>query len=242
MQRGSAAAAHNGRLARQLLTENLVIAAMGGGLGLLLAGLCLRTLVLVGPANIPRLSEAGVDVPVLIFAAVVTVMVALIAGLAPVFTAGRVDLTLTLQEGSAASGIGRRGHFFRNALVTAEIAITLVLSFASGLLIRSLIVAQTQYPGFDTHHLLALELKLPESSYASEDATRQFYNRLAEDLRGEPGVESVGAVNCPPSAGDCGDWWYSILELPARPSEVTFRSSCSTQRTLRTFALWACDW
>jgi len=203
------------RLARQLLTENLVLAAIGGGLGLLLAGLCLRTLVVSGPSSIPRLAEASVDVPVLLFAAVVTVIVALLAGLAPVFTAGRVDLTLALKEGSAASGAGRRGHFFRNTLVTAEIAITLVLSFASGLLIRSLIMAQTQYPGFDSDHLLALELRLPPSSYDSDDAARQFYGRLMEGLRGEPGVKAVGAVNCPPSAGDCGDWWYSILEKPA---------------------------
>ncbi|MBZ5595666.1 MAG: ABC transporter permease [Acidobacteriia bacterium] len=211
----TAIGARRTRIARQLLTENLVIAALGGGLGLLLAGVCLRTLALLGPGSIPRLGEAGIDVPVLIFAAAVTVMVALLAGLAPVFSAGRVDLTVALKEGSAASGASRRGHFFRNALITAEIAITLVLSFASGLLIRSLMIAQNAYPGFDSDHLLALELQLPESGYASDEAARQFYGRLMEDLRGEPGVETVGAVNCPPSAGDCGDWWYSILEQPA---------------------------
>ena len=203
------------RLARQLLTENLVIAVLGGGLGLLLAGLSLRTLVLVGPADIPRLAEAGVDAPVLIFAAAVTMAVALLSGLAPILSAGKVDLTVALKEGSAASGAGRRGQFFRNTLVTAEIAVTLVLAFASSLLIRSLIAAQSRYPGFDSHHLLALELQLPRSGYAGDDAVRQFYGRLMEDLRGEPGVEAVGAVNCPPSAGDCGDWWYSIEERPA---------------------------
>jgi putative ABC transport system permease protein len=99
--------------------------------------------------------------------------------------------------------------------VVAEIAITLVLAFASGLLLRSLIVAQNSYPGFDAHHLLALELQLPESSYKNEQAVAQFYPRLIQDLRAEPGVEAVGQVNCPPSAGDCGDWWYSILGKPA---------------------------
>jgi len=210
----TAIGAGRSRLARQLLTENLVIAALGEAVGLLLAGLCLRTLVLAGPANIPRLAEAGIDMPVLLFATAVTVIVALISGLAPVFTAGKVDLTVALKEGSAASGAGRRAHFFRNTLVTAEIAITLVLAFASGLLLRSLIVAQTRYPGFDPHHLLALELQLPPSSYSSDDAIRQFYGRLMDDVRAEPGVEAAGAVNCPPSAGDCGDWWYSIVEQP----------------------------
>jgi putative ABC transport system permease protein len=83
-----------------------------------------------------------------------------------------------------------------------------------------LIVAQTRYPGFDADHLLALELQLPPSSYSSDDAIRQFYTRLMEDVRAEPGVEAVGAVNCPPSAGDCGDWWYSIVEQPPARNNV----------------------
>jgi predicted permease len=203
------------RLTRQLLTENLVIAGLGGAFGLLLAGVCLRTLVLMAPTDIPRLSEASLDIQALIFGAAVTMIVGLLSGIAPVFSAGKVDLTLALKEGSSGSGSGIRGHSFRSALVIAEIAFTLVLSFASGLLLRSLIAAQNSYPGFDAHHLLALELQLPESRYKNEQAVAQLYERLTEDLRSEPGVESVGAVNCPPSAGDCGDWWYSILGKPA---------------------------
>jgi predicted permease len=203
------------RLARQLLTENLVIAALGGGLGLLLAAGCLRTLALLGPRDIPRLSEARLDVPVFLFGTAVTILVGLLAGFAPAFTAGKVDLTVTLKEGSAGSGLGRRGQAFRSALVIAEIAITLILAFASGLLVRSLIAAQTSYPGFDSQHLLALELQLPPSRYKTDANARQYYDQLMQDLRAEHGVEDVGAVMCPPGAGDCGDWWYSILENPA---------------------------
>ena len=212
----TAIGAGQARLARQLLTENLVIAALGGALGLLLAGFCLRTLVLMGPTDIPRLSEATLDVQVLIFAAAVTMIVGLLSGIAPVFTARKVDLTLALREGSSGSGTGTRGHStFRSALVVAEIAITLVLAFGSGLLLRSLIAAQNSYPGFDAHHLLALELQLPDSSYKNGQAVAQFYRRLMQDLHSEPGVEAVGGRLCPPSAGDCGDWWYSILGKPA---------------------------
>ena len=200
---------------RQLLTENLLIAAIGGGLGLLLAKACLRALVLAGPTDIPRLSEAGLDWQVLIFAAAATIAAGLLAGIAPVFTARKIDLTSALKEGSAGSGENRRGHSLRNSLVIAEIAITLVLAFGSGLLIRSLIAAETSYPGFNSGHLLALELQLPSARYATGEMARQFYGQLMQDLRGEPGVESVGAVHCPPSAGDCGDWWYSILDKPA---------------------------
>jgi predicted permease len=202
------------RLARQLFTENLVIAGFGGALGLLLAAWCLRALILIGPRNIPRLTEASLDVPVLLFATVISVVVGLLAGLAPVLQAGRIDLTTALKEGSPTSGASKRGQAFRSALVVAEIAITLILAFASGLLIRSLIAAQNADPGFDPQHLLAIELQLPQSRYRSDDTVRDYYGQLSRSLRAEPGVEDVGLVMCPPGAGDCGDYWYSILEKP----------------------------
>jgi len=202
------------RLARQLLTENIVIAAIGGMLGLLLAAWCLRALILIGPRDIPRLTEATLDVPVLLFAAVISVAVGLLAGLAPVLNAGRVDLTAALKEGSPTAGTGWRGQAFRSALVIAEIAITLMLAFASGLLVRSLIAAQHADTGFDPQNLLAIELQLPESRYRSDDSVREYYGQLSRNLRAEPGIQDVGLVNCPPGGGDCGDYWYSILEKP----------------------------
>ncbi|MGB2672257.1 MAG: ABC transporter permease [Candidatus Acidiferrum sp.] len=202
------------RLVRQLLTENIVIAAIGGALGLLLAGLCLRVLILIGPHDIPRLTEATVDIPVLLFAAAISVAVGLLAGLAPVFSAGKIDLTTALKEGSPTAGTGRRGQAFRSALVIAEIAITLMLAFASGLLVRSLITAQNSNPGFEPQHLLAIELELPESRYKSDDSVREYYRQLSQNLRAESGVEDVGLVMCPPGAGECRGYWYSIVEKP----------------------------
>lgn len=202
------------RLARQLLTENLVLAFIGGALGLLVAAWCLRTLILIGPRDIPRLTDATLDLPVLLFATTISVAVGLLAGLAPVLNAGRVDLTTTLKEGSPTSGAGRAGQAFRSTLVVAEIAMTLVLAFASGLLIRSLVAAQSADPGFDAYHLLAIELQLPRSRYFSDDSVRDYYERLSQNLRAEPGVQDVGLVMCPPGAGDCGDFWYSFLEKP----------------------------
>jgi putative ABC transport system permease protein len=103
----------------------------------------------------------------------------------------------------------------------AEIALTLVLAFAAGLLLRNLIAAQTADPGFVPEHVLALELVLPSAPYKSPQAIGGFYDRLEQDLHGLPGVTAVGAVNCPPSVGDCGDWFYSILDrLAPQPSEV----------------------
>lgn len=179
------------QLVHQLLTENLVIGTLGGALGLVLAAWCLRTLVLIGPRDIPRLSEARLDLPVLVFAAAVTIVVALFAGIAPAFSAGKVDLTFSLKEGSGGSGLGRRGHAFRSGLVIGEIAFTVILTFASGLLLRSLIAAQTSYPGFDAEHVLALELQLPPSRYKTPDDFRRYYEQLISGLRSEHGTRML---------------------------------------------------
>ncbi len=210
----SAIGAGRSRLARQLLTENLTLAALGGALGVLLAAACLRGLIAIGPRNIPRLSEASLDLNVLAFAIALTLTVGLIAGLAPVLTAGKVDLTTALKEGAPSATGSKGGQSLRSALVVAEIAITLVLAFGSGLLIRSLIAAQNAYPGFDPHNVLAIELQLPPS-YKDRSQRTEFYDRLKQDVRALPGVLDVGGVNCPPSAGDCGDFWYSVLDHPA---------------------------
>jgi predicted permease len=206
--------ASRARLARQLLTENLVLASIGGVLGLLLAAWCLRTLIIIGPRDIPRLSDAALDLPVLLFATAVSISVGLSAGLAPVLNAGKVDLTTALKEGSPTSSTGKGGQAFRNILVIAEIAVTLILAFVSGLLIRSLVSAQNVNPGFDPQHLLTIELQLPGSRYKSGDSIRDYYGRLSQSLRSEPGIENVGLVTAPPGAGDRGDFWYSILEKP----------------------------
>src|SRR5262249_26680894 len=210
----AAIGAGRGRIARQLLTENFLIAAIGGVAGLLMAEMCLRALVLVGPANIPRLDETTIDVYVLVFAVVVALATGFFAGVGPVLNSRKTDLSLALKDGSPGSGAAWRGNAFRGGLVVAEIAITLTLLFGSGLLIRSLIIANTRYPGFDSDHLLALELQLPTSGYKTDQSIRQFYGRLSNDLRAQSGIDAVGAVTCPPSGGDCGDYWYSILGMP----------------------------
>jgi len=215
----TAIGAGRSRLARQLVTETVLIAVLGGAAGILLAYFGLRVLVQLGPRNIPRLSEASLNQPVLIFAAALTLAVGLVCALVPVLSVGRVNLSILLKEGSSGAGSNRFGHALRGTVVVAEIAATVVLLFSSGVLLRSLWIAETRNPGFDPDHLLGLELQLPASRYSSDAATVDFYNRLEAALRRQAGVESVGAVNCAPAAGDCGDWWYSVIErtAPARP-------------------------
>ena len=205
------------RLARQLVTETLLLASIGGAFGMLLAAVGLRVMVAFGPRDIPRLSEAGLDWPVLLFAAGITMVVGLLCALVPVFGSGRVKLNVVLRESSAGAGSGRLGHRLRTGLVIAEVAAAVVLLFTSGLLLRSLYAAETASPGFDPDHVMALELQLPPSGYKADASILDYYSRLEGALRAQPGVVSVGAVLCPPGGGDCGDGWYSIAEKP-KPS------------------------
>jgi putative ABC transport system permease protein len=210
----TAIGAGRSRLARQILTETVLITLVGGAFGILLAGFGLRAIEVLGPRDIPRLSEASLNLPVLIFAAALTLAVALVCSLVPLVSADKVNLTILLKESSTGSGTSRIGHTLRGGLVIAEIAVAVILLFTSGILLRSLWAAETLNPGFEPRHLLALELQLPSLPYTREGAILDFYGRLEAALRAQPGVESVGAVNCPPAAGECRDWWYSVVERP----------------------------
>src|SRR5271170_3101903 len=210
----TAIGAARSRLARQLLTETVLITLVGGACGIFLAGLGLRAIEVLGPHDIPRLSEASLNLPVLIFAAALTMAVAVACSLVPLVSSDKVNLTILLKESSTGSGSSRIGHALRGGLVIAEIAVAVILLFTSGILLRSLWAAEALNPGFESKHLLALELQLPPLPYKSEASILDFYARLEAALRAQPGVESVGAVNCPPAAGDCRDWWYSVVEKP----------------------------
>jgi putative ABC transport system permease protein len=206
------------RLVRQVLTENLLVAGIGGAFGLLLANGCLRALLAIAPSGIPRLQEATLDLKVLLFTAALTIVTGLLVGFVPVLTAGKVDLLSALSSGGRSGTGTKRERGFRNVLVVAEIAITLVLAFGSGILLRSLSKAQNSNPGFIPERLLSLELVLPSSSYKSHQSILNFYDALTQNLRSLPGAAAVSVVNCPPSVGTCSDYWYSILggPVPAR--------------------------
>jgi len=210
----SAIGAGRTRLIRQVLTETLIVAAIGGALGLLLGFWAVRGLVLSAPKEIPRLEEIGLDFRVLLFTAGLAMLTGLLVGLAPVFTAGKVDLAPTLNAGGRSGTETKRQRWFRSMLLVAEITITLVLAFGSGLLLRSLSRAQNSSPGFVPEKLLALDLMLPGSSYKDPQAIQNFYDRLLEGLRTLPGANEVGAAYWPPPKGDGSDWWYSILGAP----------------------------
>ncbi len=211
----SAMGAGGVRLAWQMLTEHLTMALAGGAMGLLLAAACLKVLRRSASSNIPRLAEVRLDWHVLLFCFAVTIVVAVLATLAPAYAIARRDVASVLKDGASGSGSGRGGNLFRNLLVVAEIAMTLVLLFGSSLLLRSLMAVEARSPGFDAAGVLALELQLPRASYPKPSDAEQFYSRLLEAVRAIPGVLEAGLTSCPPAAGSCWDWWYSVDGRPA---------------------------
>jgi len=214
----TALGAGRGRIVRQLLTESFVLAAIGGGFGLLLAVWGLDLLVAIAPADIPRIGEIALDRRVVAFTAAVSTITGIVFGLAPALHAARVDLNETLKEGGRTPGSGGH-HVLGRLLVVAEVAMSLVLLVAAGLLINSFARVQDVAPGFDQTHLLTLRIAPPPATY-SFAKSQQFFDELFERLRARPGIEAVGAVNALPFGGSGGDRSFFLEgQLNPRPEE-----------------------
>lgn len=186
------------RLIRQLLVESLLLAFLGGAVGLLGAYWLLKFLVALGPTGIPRLSEVRLDNKVIAFTSIVCLLTGILAGLAPALQTLRTDLNLSLKE-STPSLIGATGHHrMKSSFVIAEIALALLLLIGAGLLIKSLSQLQQVSPGFNASNAITVSLSLPRVKYANGVQTTDFYQRLMERLRTIPGIQAVGAINTLP--------------------------------------------
>ncbi len=203
------------RITGRLLMESLLLALGGGALGLAITHAGLVALTALGPANLPRLPEIGIDGSVLFFAATVSLLTAVVFGLVPALQGARVDLVSTLKEGGRGAGSG--GHSrLRNVLVVAEVALSLMLLIGAGLMIRSFASLQQVRPGFEPEGLITFNLSLPGSKYEEEAARRVFYRELKDKLLGLPGVVSVGATSQLPLTGSGSLQPYAYDEKTAR--------------------------
>ena len=195
--------AGRGRLAGQLLVESLILALLGGAIGTLLATWCVEVLVRLAGDLLPRAAEVRVDGPVVAFAVAVAVVTALLAGTLPALRGSRPALERTLRRGrdelSGASS-GRLGE----ALVAVEVALTVVLVVAAGLLARSLGRMLETDTGFAADRLLSVSLVIPDYRYPERPQYMAEYHRLWETLAAVPGVESVASIKVPPLAGGDG--------------------------------------
>jgi putative ABC transport system permease protein len=198
--------AGRGRIVRQLLAESLLLALLGATAALFVAAAGVRFLVTMTPqGSVPRLADASLNAPVLVFTLALALGCGILFGLYPALRAANPDLQLMLREGTR-DAVGSMSAHLREILVVAEIAIALVLLVSAGLLVRSSILVQRVNPGFDPANLIVAGISLPDSRYPNDDVRRTTWNRVLERVAAIPGVASVSTVSLVPIAGggeDC---------------------------------------
>jgi putative ABC transport system permease protein len=205
------------RLVRQFLTENLLLSAMGGCAGLLLAIWGIHALVALSPASIPRVGTVTVDARVLLFLFGITALTSVVFGLAPAMRASAVNLGDTLKESGRGSSDGIRRNRLRGFLVASEVALALILLVGAGLMIRSFVALESVDPGFNPHNVLSMVVSVAGSQEADPNRRPIFYQQLLERVRAIPGVQAAGGINHLPLAGDMWDWPFTIEGRPALP-------------------------
>jgi predicted permease len=200
--------AGRGRIVRQLLTESVLLALVGGALGLLLGEVGIRALLNVNPGNIPRIGPDGthvsIDWRVLGFTTIVSLLTGLVFGLFPALRASRPDLSTTLKESSGQSGGGFRHNKARALLVVSEMGLALVLLVGSALFIRTFVALRAVNPGFDAQRVLTMRMSLSGARFAKTAAVAQVIRNGAERLNALPGIEVAGATCCVPLQGGLG--------------------------------------
>ena len=209
------------RLIRQMLTESIALGFIGGALGLLLSYFALRLLVAAIPEEVPRMQNIQINGWVLGFTLLVSLLTGVAFGLAPALRYSRPDLNETLKDGFKGStrGVGNKG--LRGLLVVAEIAISLVLMIAAGLMIKSLSHLQRVDPGFRSTNILTAQIRLASTKYAEDNQRAAFYQQVIKRVEQLPGVESAGAISTLPLGGD-NLTFYLIIEgrMPQSQSEM----------------------
>jgi predicted permease len=205
----AALGAGNSRIIRQLLTESVALAVIAGALGLALAGSALQTLRMVVPPDLPAAANIDIDWRVIGFTAVISLLAGLSFGLAPALTAVRSSLLESVKTGSQRSS-NTAAVSLRNCLVGGEIALTVILVIAAGLLIRSMVALSQVDPGFKAARVSAMQITPDPSFCRQPDNCIAFYQRLLEDARGVEGVVDAALANTVPMDGN----------LPSFPVDV----------------------
>jgi len=196
----SALGAGAGRLARQCLTESILLGLLGGTLGLLAGYWGLHAFRSFSPDNIPRLEEVQINTRVLLFSFGISLLAGVLFGLVPAWRISRVNLADTLKEGAARGSSAAQRGLARQVLVVAEIALSLVLLAGAGLAVRSVMKLISTDPGYDSHNLLTFYLS-PQVRKAPQAA--DFYRRVLEHVSAIPGVASVAmSRSIPPGGGE----------------------------------------
>jgi predicted permease len=207
-------------LVRQLLIESLMLSALAGAAGVLLAKAAIQLLVILRPVTLPRVDEATLDVSAIVFATMLALVTALLFGLAPALQLSRRGVAAVLNEAGRGAVRGRTRAGVRRALVVAQLAVSVVLVVAAGLLLRTLLELNRVELGFEPEGVLTAQLQLPVPDYPDAERVTRFYRDLIARLEQAPGVLAAGAVRVLPLARTIGDWSITVEGRPlAAPNE-----------------------
>ena len=221
--------ASRGRLLRQLLTESVLLALVGGAAGVLLARAGLQVLVALAGTSLPRADGVGVDPAVLAFTSVIALLTGLGFGLVPALRVSRGEMAEGLRDGARGSTEGAHRSRIRSVLVGSEIALALVLLTGAGLAMRSFVALRAIDPGFDPHGVLSAVVSLRGTVEAPPVRRAAFYATALERVRQIPGVESASMINHAPIAGDV---WGTEFYVEGRPRPKPAETPRATYRVV----------
>ncbi|MEY2563052.1 MAG: hypothetical protein QOH88_1245 [Verrucomicrobiota bacterium] len=187
--------ASRSRLTRQFLAESVLLAVLGGGVGLALSLVGINILKAFIPENISQAQAIGIDGKVLVFTILVSLITGLIFGLAPATQASNFNVNDTLKEGGRDSSSGTRGNRIRSLLVISEVAVSFILLIGAGLLINSFFHLRKLDPGYRADHLLTMKVALPETKYPDKERRAPFYAEVLRRVRALPGVQSAAVAS-----------------------------------------------
>jgi predicted permease len=219
----TALGAGRGRLIRQLLTESLVLAGLGGFAGLLLGGWLTALLVRILPTTVPRIKEISLDATVTLVTVSAALLTGMLFGVLPALQASQVDALSSLKQGER-GGTARARRFGRSALVVAEVALTLVLLAGAGLLLNSLLRLQRVESGFDPEHTTVVWIVLPQSRYPARAAQTGVYRRVIESLERRGEIQAVGVGFPGPLRGDNAGGSFTLEGRAGAPGDAVTRA------------------
>jgi len=197
----SALGASRGNVTQLLLLESVVVAIAGGALGLITAHYGIQLLLKFFADKLPRMGEIGLSGPVLLFTLGLSIVTGLLAGLLPAMGMTRGDLADALKQGLGRLDADAGSGFTRSALVTLEVALSLVLLIGAGLMVRSLWALQNADPGFDAHNVLTMNVQVTRRQFSTPAQWTQFFSDVADRVRALPGVDSAAAIDDLPLNG-----------------------------------------
>ena len=223
------------QLARQLLTESVLLGLLGGAAGLLVAQLSIYVVRAMNPGNIPRLEDIAINGAVLLFTFGVSLATGILFGVAPLWRAIKVDLNTSLKAGGRSGqsdgGLHIRRHSLRGLLVVSELTLSLMLLIGAGLLIRSFVRLQSVPPGFTTDHVLTMEVAAAAKKYQDDKDHKpliNFYKEVESRVAHLPGAVAEGVVSALPLTGEVGWGGISVegyTPPPGQELQVDIRSA-----------------